>query len=174
MGYTLGLSAFLFLLFLILTTLACKFNRNGLTNRYYPSNAGLTSSVFLRSLQVPPETTTGQSAEIVYLADPLNMQLAGRSSVQYGQMKLLLFFLFHFKLHVTLWVGIPFFYNNIVFPAQGEYYLFLPILGWKHSSENSYIIAYDIFLLEYIRYYLQWDRYRSVWIESEVSNIWLV
>lgn len=71
-----------------------------------------------------------------------------------------------------------FFYNNIVFPAQAEYYVSLSvstdILGWKHSSENSYIIAYDIFLLEYIRYYLQWDRYQTNWIESEASNIWLV
>ena len=68
---------------------------------------------------MPLETTTGpRSAEIVNLADPLNMQLAGRSSVQYGQMKLLLFFLFLFACDFVSWD--TFFYNNIVFPAQGE------------------------------------------------------
>lgn len=74
---------------------------------------------------MPPETTTGQLAEIVYLADPLNMQLADRSSVQYGPMNS--FSCFILSCDYVSWGA--FFYNNIVFPAQAEYHVFLPILG---------------------------------------------
>ena len=44
-----------------------------------------------------------------------------------------------------------FFYKNVVFPAQAEYSYFSADFGLKIFLYYSYIIGYDISVLEFIR-----------------------
>ena len=43
-----------------------------------------------------------------------------------------------------IWIYNTLFYKNIVFQPRLDIFIFLPILGWKYSSEYSKIIEYEI------------------------------